>query len=296
MYDWLFFALIATASLATTAILDKFILNSYTKDATAYLIALIVVQQLFAFLVLITLGFEFVYPSSVIAALAGAFQIVMWVSYLKALAVEEVSRVTPLVFIYPLFVFAASALLLGETLSPGNYVGGLLLVISAFFVSYKPGKIKNLAFSPAVKYMFFFWVFVALYAVTAKYLLAFMDEWHLYFWTSIGNLVFGIPLLRNRVVWTETKSLFRKGRALGAVLLEEVFDFLGRIGFLFAYALGSVALAASVNALQPLMVLIYVIFLSLFMPWILKEEMKRETVAFKFAAVILVAIGIYLIA
>ncbi len=294
--NWLFFALIATASLATTAILDKFILSSYTKDATAYLIALIVVQQLFAFLVLITMGYEFIYPASVIAALAGAFQILMWVSYLKALQVEEVSRVTPLVFIYPMFVFAASALLLGETLTPGNYIGGLLLVISAFLVSYKPGKIKNLAFSPAVKYMFFFWVFVALYAVTAKYLLTFMDEWHLYFWTSIGNLIFGIPLLRNRVVWTETRSLFRKRRALGAVLLEEVFDFLGRIGFLFAYALGSVALAASVNALQPLIVLIYVIFLSLFMPGILKEEMGRETLAFKFKAVVLVAIGIYLIA
>ncbi len=236
------------------------------------------------------------YPASVVAALAGAFQIVMWVSYLKALQVEEVSRITPLVFIYPLFVFAASALLLGETLTPSNYIGGLLLVISAFLVSYKPGKIKNLAFSPAVKYMFFFWVFVALSAVTAKYLLAFMDEWHLYFWTSIGNLIFGIPLLRKRVVWTETRNLFLKSRALGAVLLEEVFDFLGRIGFLFAYALGSVALAASVNALQPLMVLIYVIFLSLFMPGILKEEMIRETLAFKFAAVVLVAMGIYLIA
>ncbi len=92
------------------------------------------------------------------------------------------------------------------------------------------------------------------------------------------------------------RSLFRKSRALGAVLLEEVFDFLGRIGFLFAYALGSVALAASVNALQPLMILIYVIFLSLFMHGILKEEITRETLAFKFVAVVLVAIGMYLIA
>ncbi len=32
------------------------------------------------------------------------------------------------------------------------------------------------------------------------------------------------------------------------------------------------------------------------MPGILKEEMKRETLAFKLAAVVLVAIGIYLIA
>ena len=40
------------------------------------------------------------------------------------------------------------------------------------------------------------------------------------------------------------------------------------------------ALVASVNTLQPLMVLIYVIFLSLFMPGILQEKIGRETLDF----------------
>ncbi len=52
---------------------------------------------------------------------------------------------------------------------------------------------------------------------------------------------------------------------------------------------------ASVNAIQPLMVLIYVIILSLFMPGILKEEITRETLVFKLSAVILVIAGMYLI-
>ncbi len=261
--NWLAFALIGTASLATTAILDKFILSRYTRDATAYLISLILVQQLFALFVLASRGFEFVYPFSFIAFLAGSFQVVLWVSYLRAMQVEEVSRVTPLVFVYPLFVFGATALFLGETLTPSRYAGGVLLVLSAFLVSYKPEKAKtSLVLSPAVRYLFFFWVFVALYAVTAKYLLNFMEQ---------------------------------KRNALGAILLEEVFDFTGRIGFLFAYSLGSVALVASVNALQPLMVLIYVIILSLFMPGILKEEITRETLVFKLSAVLLVIAGMYMI-
>ncbi len=294
--NWLAFALIGTASLATTAILDKFILSRYTRDATAYLISLILVQQLFALFVLASRGFEFVYPFSFIAFLAGSFQVVLWVSYLRAMQVEEVSRVTPLVFVYPLFVFGATALFLGETLTPSRYAGGVLLVLSAFLVSYKPEKAKtSLVLSPAVRYLFFFWVFVALYAVTAKYLLNFMDEWQLYFWSSLGNLVFCIPLLGTRMARTQTLRLLQKRNALGAILLEEVFDFTGRIGFLFAYSLGSVALVASVNALQPLMVLIYVIILSLFMPGILKEEITRETLVFKLSAVLLVIAGMYMI-
>lgn len=294
--NWLAYALIGTASLATTAILDKFILSRYTRDATAYLVSLVIVQQLFAFLVLIFRGFEFVYPASLIAFLSGSFQIVLWVSYLKALQVEEVSRVTPLVFIYPLFVFAISALFLGEVLTPARYIGGALLVLSAVLISYKPQKAKTPLFiSPAVKYLFFFWVFVALYATTAKYLLSFMDEWHLYFWSSIGNLIFGIPLLTKHGIRNETRELLQRSKVLGAILLEELFDFTGRIGLIFALSLGSVSLVTSVNALQPLIVLIYVMVLSLFMPGMLKEETGKETLVFKFAAVILVAIGMYLI-
>ncbi len=292
--DWLDFALIGTASVATTAILDKFILNRYIRDATAYVVSLILVQQFFALLIIIFRGFEFIYPASVIAFLSGSFQVALWVSYLRALQVEEVSRVTSLVFIYPLFVFAAAAIFLGETLPPSGYIGGALLVLSAFLVSYRPSK-SPLSLSPAIKYLFFFWVFVALYAVTAKYLLSFMDEWHLYFWTSIGNLIFSIPLLASRTVRSEIRSLLRKGRVFGAILLEEFFDFTGRLGFIFAYSLGSVSLVSSVNALQPLIVLIYVAILSLFMPGILQEEIGKETLAFKFAAVILVVIGMYLI-
>ncbi|MCX9011037.1 MAG: EamA family transporter [Candidatus Methanoperedens sp.] len=112
--DWLTFSLIGTSSLAATGILDKFILSRYIRNSAAYLIFLILVQQLFTILILAFRGVEFVYPASLLAVIAGSFQVVLWVSYLRALQVEEVSRVMPLVFVYPLFVFIASALLLGE--------------------------------------------------------------------------------------------------------------------------------------------------------------------------------------
>ncbi len=295
--NWLIFALIGTASLAATGILDKFILSRYIKNSAAYLVSLIIMQQLFALLILIFKGPEFVYPASAIALFAGSFQIVLLVSYLRALQVEEVSRVMPLVFIYPLFVFAFASLFLRETLTLGKYIGALMLVLSAILISYKPAKAKiSIVLSPAVKYLFFFWVFVALYSVTAKYLLSFIDEWQLYFWSSLGNLLFCMPILGIRRIRMETFGILKKGyKVLGTILLQEIFDFLGRIGFIFAYALGSVTLVASVNTIQPLIVLVYVIILGLFMPGILQEEMGKETLVFKFTATVLVVIGMYFI-
>ena len=69
--------------------------------------------------------------------------------------------------------------------------------MSAFLVSYRPakkdGRIGGL--SPALKYMAVFWVFTASYALAAKYLLAFMNEWHLILWTSLGGFMMVLPLL-----------------------------------------------------------------------------------------------------
>ena len=44
-----------------------------------------------------------------------------------------------------------------------------------------------------------------------------------------------VPILGISRIRTETFGILKKGyKVLGAILLEEVFDFLGRIGFIFA--------------------------------------------------------------
>ena len=293
--DWFAYALVGAAAIGATGIIDKYLLSRYVRSSVSYLVSLVIIQQLFAFLVLVTQGADFLYPHSVFAVLAGFLQVALWLAYLKALQVDEVSRVMPLVFIYPLFLFGAAALLLGESVAPQQFAGGILLVLGAVLVEYNPSKMR-MSISPALKYMLFFWVFLALYALTAKYLLSFMGEWQLFFWTSIGSLLSCSLFLARRGVRDEVAGLFRRGRRIvGTMLVEEAFDFLGRIALIFAYAAGPVALVASVGALQPFIVLLYIIGLSAFMPGILREEIGKETLALKFAAAILVALGIYLV-
>jgi hypothetical protein len=40
-----------------------------------------------------------------------------------------------------------------------------------------------------------FWVFTAAYALAAKYLLSFMNEWHLILWSSLGSMLKCLLLL-----------------------------------------------------------------------------------------------------
>jgi uncharacterized membrane protein len=295
--DWLFLSLVGASALAVTGIIDKFILGRYVRDPLAYLAALVIMQQFLIIAIPAYLGWGYVFPQSIYALAAGSCQVVLWAAYLLALAQEEASRVAALVYVFPVFVFLGAFLFLGETLAAKDYAGGALLVCSALLVSYRPAPGGGPAvLSPALNYMAIFWVFTAAYALVAKYLLAFMNEWHLILWSSLGSLLAVLPLLGREPVRREFAAYLRGGPfLLFALLADELFDFLGRGAFIFAYAAGSVALVSSVAALQPFITLVYVILLGLVVPGILQEELDRKTMAQKTVAILLIVVGVYLV-
>jgi drug/metabolite transporter (DMT)-like permease len=247
--------------------------------------------------ILVYAGWGFVYPQSIYALAAGFAQVILWGAYLRALQIEETSRVAAMVYVFPVFVFLGAFVFLGEILTIKDYAGGTLLVLSAFLVSYKPAKKDGRkGFSPALKYMAVFWVFTAAFALAAKYLLSFMNEWHLLLWTSLGGFLTVLPLLGWGEIRKEVSEYLRISPYIFSVLIaDELFDFLGRSAFIFAYSLGSVALVSSVSALQPFITLFYVVLLGLFVPGILTEEMDRKTIALKIAAILLIVAGVYLV-
>ena len=295
--SWLLFALLSTVFEATSDIMDKFILNRYKQPSTSYLVSLIIIQQIFAALIFIRIGANFVYPDCLLAIGAGFIQAGFWLSFLKAMQVEDVSKVSAMSFVYPLFIFIAAGYLLGESLSLNSYLGATLIVISAVILSYRrTGVDSPLVLSPALKYVFLFWVFSILYSIYIKYMVAFMDEWHLYMWSSVGTLIAAILLMTNKGIRDDSLMMFTKGPfVVASMFSEEVFDFLARIFIIFAYAEGSASLVSSVRSIQPLIVLLLVLPLNLFLPSVLNEELNRKSLASKFTAVILVALGFYLI-
>jgi drug/metabolite transporter (DMT)-like permease len=295
--NWLIFSLAGAACMAVTGVIDKFILDRYVHSSLAYLTFLVIFQQIFVALIPAYFGLGLVYPASLYALAAGVLQVALWASYLRALQIEETSRVAALVYVFPVFVFLGAYLFLGETLTARDYTGGALLVLSSLLISWRPRQNgRQMIFSPALKYMALFWIFAAAYALSAKYILAFMDEWHLILWSSIGSLLAVLPLLARAEIRRETiRYLFSAPSLLFSLLADEFFDLAGRGSFIFAYALGSAALVSSVSALQPFITLIYVILLGLIRPGMLEEEMDKRTLLLKLAALIMIIAGVYLI-
>jgi uncharacterized membrane protein len=99
--EWLVFALLSTPSFALAVIVDKLLLIQCIKNSDAYLLALMLFQKIFVILVSVSVGAGLVYPLSVFGMLACTAQAAMYASYLRALQVEEASRVTSLIFVYP---------------------------------------------------------------------------------------------------------------------------------------------------------------------------------------------------
>ncbi len=295
--DWLAFALIGTIFFSAAGVMDKLLLGSYGCESKAYIVCQVLAQQLFTIPVLIIMGIDFVYPESVLAIAVGALQLFPTAFYIRAVQVEDASRVAALEYFYPVFVFLGAFLFLGETLALRHFAGGLLLIISILLVSYRhkgKGCSGNFAISPALRPFIPYWISMAIYCIALKCLLASMDEWQLYIWSSLGSLMAAMPLLANPSVRGEVQGFFKSGTsAVGALLSEETFMFLGIIFSIFAYALGSATMVTSVGALQPLLTLLLIIIMGLILPGKVKETMDRNSLIQKSLSFIMVLIGIY---
>jgi drug/metabolite transporter (DMT)-like permease len=135
--EWFAFAFLGMIFYSVAGLLDKFLISSYTDDSNAYIVCQVLASQLFTIPVFLISGADFVFPQSLFALLFGSLQIFPCFFYMKALAIEEISKVSALEYVYPLFVFIGSAFLLGEVLELRHYAGGLLLLVGTLLISCK---------------------------------------------------------------------------------------------------------------------------------------------------------------
>jgi len=301
--EWLIFALIGTTFFSAAGVMEKLILSSYIEDYKALLVCQILVSLFCIIPVFIIIRPDFVYPGSVFAFIAGSLQILQTIFYLKALQIEEVSKVTALENVYTIFIFIGSVILLGEKLEPKVCVGGLLLLVGSILISFQRNSPNGMAsfraLSPAIKPFMLYWILTAIYYLSLKYILISTDGWDFYIWSSWGSLVAIMPLIGIQSIRYEAKKFFRKGNfAVFTLISAEILMFLGIIFSIFAYSVGSVTLVSSVGALQPMLTLLLVLMMSIFIPGLTKkmeENIEWDSLVQKSVSFIFVLVGIYFV-
>ncbi len=293
--EWYIFALLAPAFWAINNVFIKFLITNKFKSYFPLIFTVISCDSVFAGAVLVFGDVTYSFPYSLLALSAGLMPLTAFWFYSKALIKEEVSRIVTLFQLIPVFVVLFSVIFLNEILGIQRYLGIGLIVIASILISYK--KAGKKAFSGVLKFMLPFGILIALYTITDKTLLSYMDYWTVFFWNLLGTFIgalfmLGLPKLRKEIIQT-ISAVGRK--AVLTTFAGEGLYVMGTICSLIALSLTDASLASSLFGLQPFYVFFYTTVLSLFLPKILKEKMSKETLLLKTSAIALMFIGTWLI-
>ncbi len=217
--------------------------------------------------------------------------------YYKALQSDDASVVVSLFSLGKVFVPLLAFFALGERLSPSQYLGFLVLVISGALLtlngSPKGGWRPNASFW----WMMLCALILAVEAVAYKFVFLSLGWGTGFAWGTAFSFLFALPLLLPKAVRQDIRAhwpAFRKSFPLFA--LEEFLTFAGSGASTFAISLASVTLVSAISASQPLFVLLFALLLSRFLPGAFREDLSLQALARKIPLFGAMVAGILLIA
>ena len=293
--EWFYFALLSSVLISGVNIIDKILISDYKIPPLVY----VLVISATSLMPLVTLAFFHLTPLPLgilaFTILVGFVRIYYTLPYFKALMVEEVSRVIPLLQLTPVFVLILSSLILHEALKPQDYVAFGLLVLGGTLFAIR--LTKGIRISLAFYLMILSSFLLALYSVALKYLFSVQDFYTIFIWVQIAGFITFfqfIPLRPFRSSLIKTYKM--TSRKIGIIIVaEQAVAYVSVFAYNYAIAHGPITLISSVGATQPLFVLLFATVLSYRFPRVLREELTRMDVALKVLGLIAIFVGTYLI-
>lgn len=291
---WIIYAILATLVWAIGIIFDKLLRTKYVDNSYV----LTIFFGIFNFLPLIFI-IPFinitipVFRDLIILLLIGATVTLALIPYAKSLSLDEASRVVPLWQMSSIFVLLMAFLFLKEKLTINSYTGFFLLLIGGFLISIK--KIKGLFRISLVFWLMLLSSFIfAVGQILIKFIYSSQDYWNVIFWIQTGYLISSLFLLSKKSIRISFLSTLSKINKVSFMFLlgTALSGFFGRLLFYFAIMLGSVSIVSVIGGLEGFFVFIYALFLSIWFPKILKEELGKSTILIKIIAMFLMFSGL----
>ncbi len=290
---WVIFSILAALFSGIALTIDKYVVSKVVKNPFAVTCILGVISLISALLIYLFIVFSALeFHHIIFAFVGGIFYILFYLSYFKAAQIEEISRIVPLLSLAPLFVLVLATIFLGEIFTPEKYLGIFLLVIGAIIISSKKLKIS---FGKAFWLTVFASFSLSITFVITKYLLNFTDFWTVFAYTRIGEIFVLIPLLYFTFSDLVRTMEGQKMKVIGLMTAEEFFYLSSMLFVTIASAIGPVTLVTALSSIHPFFVLLFAVVLSIFYPWIIKEEIRKRTLSVKLIAIILIFIGVVFI-
>jgi drug/metabolite transporter (DMT)-like permease len=300
--SWFFIALWAPFLLACANHIDKFLLSRYLKEKNVG--SILISSSLFSGVAIAVVLFiqpgaysvSLVQGSALVAT--GVLSVFGALCYLHALDIDEASFVTPFYQTVPVFAYVLGYLILGETITPAQGFGSVVIIVSALALSFEFGK-RGVQFKRSVAALMLAASFLsAINGVIFKLIAVNQGFWPALFWDFVGQVMAGLTLLGCVPSYRRGfLSLFKQQKVagFGLIALSKTLVSVSEAVTLYATLLAPVALVLLVNSFQPLFVFILGIVLTLSLPSVTRESLGRMKMLQKGVGIGLMLMGGYLI-
>jgi drug/metabolite transporter (DMT)-like permease len=291
--NWFLIALIPPAVWSITNHLDKYLIGKFFKGGGVG--ALMVFSSLIG---LFLLPFIAIFHPEVIhvnplnallIAVNGFLYILAVLPYFYALEKDEASICVPLFQLIPVFSFVLAYLVLKETLTGSQVLGGSLIVLGAIGISLDLSDGKKVRFKKEV-----FWLMMLsslLFALNFLFFKFFALQetfWTTSFWEYVGFAVFAFLLmLFVKPYRREFMSVMKNNKipVIGLNGVNEILNIVAKVSFNFASLLTPITITWIVNGFQPFFVFLYGVILTIFFPHISEEKITRKDLVHKITAI-----------
>jgi len=309
--SWLFFAFCGPVLWAMSVHLDKYLVERFFKESDVAIMVLFT-----ALVVVLALPIIWYFQPSVLNPSAGSIALIILAGilymtgmlfYLRALQNEEASVVAPFFQTGPLFGYVLAYLVLGETLSPRQLLGGTLIIVGALFVSIRIGpfhasSVHGAAVRRSFKarlaaLMVACGFIMALSSLIFKVFALKVEFWTTTFWMFVGEGIFGVVLLLISSYRRQFMALLRTntGALLSINASNELINLGGGLGNRYAFLLAPLSLVQAIGSTTTLFVFIFGVVLSAFFPKLGREALSGRDLLQKGLAAVLVATGVALV-
>ncbi len=296
-------AVVVATMNAMSGHIDKFLISKAVKN-TDYK-ALILVSSFVAGGIM-TLIYLFICHFDLRFDLAGIsilfmnaiINVVALILWFKALGRDDVTIVTIMLQLLPVFeLLIAFVVLDDQNISLVQLIGGIVIVLAAFLITYEPSKKKfskarlvTLALITLASLAYAFW------DVIERYVNQNHDFNQTTLWSNITLLMVGILIL----IFSKTyRKSFKKmiesngGKVVGLNLVNEMLYSFGGVMSTYAGTMTSIALVSFVSVgVQPFATMILGILITKFFPKIEKEKIGKDDITKRMIAVVMCLVGL----
>ncbi len=299
--SWLIFAFSGPVLWAISTHLDKYLVEQYFKHSDVALLLFFTAAMGVAILPFIAF-----FEPSVVDLAAGSIALILLsgvlymgglLLYLRAIQSEEASVVAPFFQAAPLFGYVLAYLVLGETLSARQLIGGGMIIAGTLIVSIRLGRNVRVFKARLILLMLGCGLAMALSGLIFKLFALRVDFWATTFWLFVGEAIFGGALMLIAAYRRQLIAVLRRDTAALLTISgsNELFNLGGTVGSRYALLFAPLSIVQAIGSTTTLFVFAFGIVLSVFYPGFVREKLSGRELVQKALAAVAVAVGVVLV-